>query len=615
MVAFAFFAAAIVAIFSFYSAEREAERALLVEWRTQIEQRGRYESRRFLRAEALTDRFARRFLDSYKDPGVFPSPDFAAYFEYLPDGTVRLRPKYYSGYRDRNGVTHSGVSGFVARNRPELTPELKRRLVITYQTVAEFGPAASGEFMNVHASLPENALIINWPGQPWGLDADSDLDMTALSVIGATLPSQNPQRKPIWTGLYFDATASKWAITFQRPIDWQGRHLINPSVDVGLTELIGDVVDDRPEGIYDLILSQDGKLIAHPAGLGKLNKKEGQISVEKFDNPAVTGIYRELANAKQRADGVGRVTYDPDLDAYVASVGLEGPEWWLVTVYPKSVVQARALRSAGLALVLIAALFGAFILTVVLVLRASVSRPIRQMTEASHRLAEGDYTAVANGSVPIPTKRNDEIGMLARSFQFMAGQVDSIMNRLEHLVAERTIELELANQQLAERSLRDGLTGAFNRRAFDQDLEKALNAVEENGLTIALALFDVDFFKAYNDHYGHVAGDKALERIVARIGDSLPRAKVYRYGGEEIAVIIPCRDAREAEEKVRQAVRDVEGLAIAHAESAFGRLTASAGAMLLDDTSLSRSEVLERVDQALYAAKEAGRNRSIWSAD
>lgn len=613
MVAFAFCAAAIVAIFSFYSAEREAQRALLVEWRTQIAQRGRYESQRFLRAEALTDRFARRFLDSYTDPNVFPSPDFEAYYQHMPDGTVRLRSKYYSGYRDRNGLTHSGVSGFVARNRPELTPELKRRLVITYQTVAEFGPAASGEFMNVHASLPENALIINWPGQPWGLDADSDLDMTALSVIGATLPSQNPQRKPIWTGLYFDATASKWAITFQRPVDWKGRHLINPSVDVGLTELIGDVVDDRPDGIYDLILSHDGKLIAHPAGLDDRNKKAGQISVEQFGNPAVTSIYRQLANAEQRADGVGRVTYAPELDAYVASVGLEGPKWWLVTVYPKSVVQARALRSAGLALVLIAALFGAFILTVVLVLRASVSKPIRQMTEASHRLADGDYTAVANGSVPIPTKRNDEIGMLARSFQFMAGQVDSIMNRLEHLVTERTIELELANQQLAERSLRDGLTGAFNRRAFDQDLEKALDAVDKNGVTVSLALFDVDFFKAYNDHYGHVAGDKALERIVACIGDSLPGAKVYRYGGEEIAAIIPCRDGREAEEKVRQAVRDVEGLAIAHAESAFGRLTASAGAMLLDDASRSRSEVLERVDQALYAAKEAGRNRSIWS--
>jgi len=127
--------------------------------------------------------------------------------------------------------------------------------------------------------------------------------------------------------------------------------------------------------------------------------------------------------------------------------------------------------------------------------------------------------------------------MLARSFQFMAGQVDSIMNRLEHLVTERTIELELANQQLAERSLRDGLTGAFNRRAFDQDLEKALDAVEKNGVTVSLALFDVDFFKAYNDHYGHVAGDKALERIVACIGDSLPGAKVYRYGGEEIATM------------------------------------------------------------------------------
>lgn len=610
-------AAAILALFAFHAAKREAEDTLVAEWKTQIELRGRYESQRFLLAEALADRMADSFVALYSGTAGRSAADFSDYFYRPGDGTLRLRPEYFSGNREGDDARPDpgGVSGFVARDRPPLTRELQRRLILSYETVARFGPGASADYANVHASLPENALIIHWPEVPWGLDAASDLNMTEGSVLRSTLQSHNPDREPVWTGLYFDATASNWTITYQKPVDWQGRHLFTPSVDVRLTDLIGNVVDGGPDETYDLIVSREGMLVAYPQGLDGLPEDAGQIEIAEAANPALSNIYRRLKQAGSDEVDRASAVFDPDLDAYIASTRIEGPDWWLVTVHPQTEVEARALRSAGAILILIAVLFCAFIVSVVLVLRTSVSAPIRKLTRASNYVAEGHYGSVAGSAHDLPVYRHDEIGTLARSFRQMADKVEDMRSGLERTVAERTLELELANQQLLDQSRKDALTGALNRRAFDQDLRQAMLDAAQ-GTAIALALFDVDFFKPFNDHYGHVAGDRVLEQVVAEIGGALPGASIYRYGGEEIAAIIPCSVTSGARSAVEGAVQAVARIGIPHARSAFGTLTVSAGAMIIprdvDESVQGCRTILEAVDKALYAAKDGGRNRSQW---
>ncbi|WP_459789941.1 diguanylate cyclase [Alteriqipengyuania sp. 357] len=619
MIVLAFCATGIVALYSFHAAKHEAEETLIAEWKTQIELRGRYESRRFLLAEELADRMAESFLALYANPDVASPADFSDYFDRPGDGTIRLRPEYFSGNRDGKGVLpgSTGVSGIVARDRPPLTPELQRRLMLTYEIVARFGPGASADLANVHASLPENALIMYWPEKAWGLDAASDLNMIEGSVLRSTLQAHNPDRRPVWTGLYYDATASNWTITYQRPVDREGRHLFTPSMDVSLTALIDDVSEGAPDGTYDLILSRDGRLVAYPSHLDGLAKDAGQIEISKTDNPTLGRIYRRLMQADPDEAGEASVVFDPDLDVYIASARIDGPGWWLVTIHPPAQVEARALRSAGSILVLIALLFGAFILTAIIVLRTSVSAPIRKMTQASHYVAEGHYRSIAGSAHDLPVGRDDEIGTLARSFRQMAEKVEDMRAGLERKVARRTMELERANRQLRDQGRRDSLTGALNRRAFDEDLRQAtLDA--RAGTAIALALFDVDFFKPFNDHYGHVAGDRALERVVSQLCAALPGASIYRYGGEEIAAIIPCPAIGGGRSVVEGAVRAVARIGIPHAKSPIGTLTVSAGAMMIpgdvEDSAEDRRAVLEAVDKALYAAKGAGRNRSEWRA-
>lgn len=617
MILLAFGAAGILALFSFHAVKHEAEKTLVEEWKTQIELRGRYESGRFLLAEALADRMAESFLALYANPAVASSARFSDYFYQPGDGTIRLRPEYFS--REGDGgyarAAPAGVSGFIARDRPPLTEELQRRLILTYETVARFGPGGSADFANVHASLPENALIMYWPQVPWGLNAAGDLNMTDGSVLQSTLQAYNPDRRSVWTGLYYDATAANWTITYQKPVDRDGRHLFTPSMDVSLTNLMGDVADGGPGGSFDLILSRDGMLVAYPKGMDGLPEDAGQIDIAEADNPDLIAIYRRLLDTDPDGAAQAKVVFDEDLNAYIASSRIDGPDWWLVTVHPRLQVEARALRSSGAILILIALLFAAFILTAVIVLRTSVSSPIWEMTRATRHLAEGDYESVAGSDHGLPVDRKDEIGMLARSFRRMADKVEDARAGLERTVAERTHELELANRQLLDQSRSDSLTGALNRRAFDQDLRQAMLDAR-GGTSIALALFDVDFFKAFNDHYGHVAGDRALERAVSAIGTALPGASIYRYGGEEIAAIIPGSATNGARSAVEGAVEAVARIGIPHAKSDFGMLTVSAGAMTIpydaDDSEQGCRTILEAVDKALYAAKDAGRNRSEW---
>lgn len=587
----------------------QVERRSLASLRDYVTERGRSESQLFGRAESNLEQFERRFLSLYRDPSVLPSPDFDAYFADPGDGTLRLRERYFTGVRDADGVVRSGVSGFVGRRRPPLTDELRRRLVLTYRVIAEFGPGWTGDFANVHASLPENALVIYWPHAAWGLNAASDLDMTAGSVIQSTLPTHNPERRPVWTGLYYDETASDWTVTYQRPVDFEGRHLINPSLDVRLSDLVERVVEQRPEGGYNLVLAEDGTVVAHPGRMDQLKESMGQISVDELGDPELQSIYASLSNAGPATARGARIVDNDEIGAYLGFVELKGPDWWLVTVYPHEIVAASAWEAARLLLLLMAVMFLVLIVTVVLVLRNSVALPVRQLKHASELLARGKYDTIATGRVALPDDRGDEVGLLAQSFRAMACQIADANRRLERAVVERTIKLELANQKLEQLSFRDALTGAYNRRAFDRDLLRSIANARADVAIRVLLLIDIDYFKRYNDSYGHEAGDRALCTVVESIRRSARDGRVYRYGGEEIAVLLRPVDEEAAHRIGLAAVDRVAALAIPHSASPYGIITVCAGMAVIAAGETDSATVLRAADAALYEAKQRGRNR------
>jgi diguanylate cyclase (GGDEF)-like protein len=176
-------------------------------------------------------------------------------------------------------------------------------------------------------------------------------------------------------------------------------------------------------------------------------------------------------------------------------------------------------------------------------------------------------------------------------------------------LADREEELARKNEQLLEDSRRDPLTGMRNRRALADDLPKLEAIHRERGDGFAVALCDVDHFKAYNDRLGHLAGDQVLRAIAATVRGALRAGDIaYRFGGEELLLILRGTDidaARTAAERVRQAV---EKVAIPHPGGAGGTLTVSIG---LAAGKKDASALLARADAALYQAKREGRNRTV----
>lgn len=190
--------------------------------------------------------------------------------------------------------------------------------------------------------------------------------------------------------------------------------------------------------------------------------------------------------------------------------------------------------------------------------------------------------------------------------------LDAYARQLETRVVERTAELEHLNQELERRARIDGLTGIGNRSYFDEQLAAAWADHLRRGSELALVFVDVDYFKRFNDSRGHLEGDEALRRI-ARVLEAAavrPRDVVARYGGEEMAVILPDTDAAGAAHLAEAMRRGVEALAIPHPDSDAGVVTISAGAAAITPSATHEPEVLVQLaDGALYEAKHAGRNR------
>jgi diguanylate cyclase (GGDEF)-like protein/PAS domain S-box-containing protein len=192
--------------------------------------------------------------------------------------------------------------------------------------------------------------------------------------------------------------------------------------------------------------------------------------------------------------------------------------------------------------------------------------------------------------------------------------------RMRQQLSRMNERLERANEQLRELAEQDFLTGLPNRRRFDATLQHEVARALRERSPLSLIMLDVDFFKTYNDHYGHLTGDESLRQVGASLGAALRRSGdlVCRYGGEEFAVILPGTELAQARLIGQKLQACVTALGIVHASAPLGQLTISAGIGTLapDEPPTRPVEVrdyalalIRAADESLYAAKRNGRNQ------
>jgi len=224
---------------------------------------------------------------------------------------------------------------------------------------------------------------------------------------------------------------------------------------------------------------------------------------------------------------------------------------------------------------------------------------------------------------------------LARSFsdsleqeEILTAKLTEINSNLDELVLQRTSDLKKSNERIEHQklelertncaleglTLKDPLTGLWNRRKYDETIEKEWRRCLRYKRPMALLLLDIDCFKEYNDSYGHLAGDKCLIKIGKILNNSLSRSSdmVVRYGGEEFIVLLPDAGKEEAIIVAEMLKSKIESMNIPHDKSpVIDYVTVSIGiTSMIPDNNSSYEELFNVADRALYLAKDAGKNQT-----
>ena len=388
-----------------------------------------------------------------------PNPRFDSLFAPLPDGTVRSRVEGFDGTKRVGVFIPPGV---------KLETDMRRRILATYDVVAQYGPAFLGRFINTYVTLAEGPVFSFWPERPnWALEIPADYPTLGYEYYTISTPEKNPERRTAWSGIFPDPISKSWMVTVMTPLDMDGRHTASVAHDVLLDELMERSINDHLPSAYNLLVRDDGQLIAHPeldlqganVGYNILGTRlqPGEVAPRLTSEVQQAHLRSLFEKVRSRPAG-GSLLEVPEHGEYLSVARLKGPEWNFVTVLPESVVSAAALRSARYVL-----LFGLVSLLLELaimywVLQKQIAQPLLALTQATHRVASGEF------QVTLDTSRRDELGQLAGAFRTMADtvrqreeQLRQANEGLEQRVEERTRELKTVHGQLVQTARQAGM--------------------------------------------------------------------------------------------------------------------------------------------------------------
>lgn len=288
-------------------------------------------------------------------------------------------------------------------------------------------------------------------------------------------------------------------------------------------------------------------------------------------------------------------------DRRVGALGqVSGPGWAVVAELPRDIAYGRINGLRNLT-VLIVSFILAFVTAIAYYLAGLIVKPLNRLIDGAGAVASGDL------AVDLPVLSGGEVGYLTRVFNDMVARLREGRRQL----ASINEALMQKNQELAQLSNTDSLTGLYNRRHLIEALESETNRAVRTKRPYSVLMIDVDHFKGFNDRYGHQLGDEAL----VAVGGVLQRATrevdyAARYGGEEFMVLLPETRMNLAEE-VAERIRSQASALILGSNGTKACLTVSIGLAEFPQHGATFERVIQAADDALYTAKDRGRDRVI----
>jgi len=435
---------ALTSFFSFLHMQHTLRSEALAQLKQHVTERSQREQAVFVLAEDNLTVFQKALearIQALSPEDV--SARFDQLFVQLPDGTIRNRPEGFDGTKLPGVFVPRGVTA---------DADLRRRILASYDVLSWYGPAFHTRFTDTFITLPESALILYWPERPtWCQEAEPDMVSTEFDFFPISTPEKNPERKTAWTGVFVDPVSNRSMVSVSTPLDLGGRHVATLSHDVFLEQMLARTINDHLPGAYNVLIREDGEVIASPG----MAVKEGVSQPGSMAN--AEHLRSIVEGVKNRPQGQAVVEL-PEHGEYLAVDRLQGPGWNFVTVLPDSMVTKPALAAARYVLLLGLVSLVLELAIMAWVLRRQITCPLLAFTQATDRIAAGDF------QVELDTSRNDELGQLARSFRLMAEEIQrrehalrEANERLEERVEERTRELKDVHLQLVQSARRAGM--------------------------------------------------------------------------------------------------------------------------------------------------------------
>lgn len=583
-----------------------------------IHERGQRESAIFQLAESNHQIFRSSFIAHWQQDFFYNDRFFWQVFERRPDHTIHLQKKAYDGFFNQSGLISKDITAYIGANAPIEHGDFRKKLLLAYTLVDHFGTAWTKQFANLYVSMPENVNIVYWPGVRWADNATSKLNVLSEEWVYITTQKNNPERKSVWTGLYYDPTALEWMVSLETPIDITPTNTLNIGHDILLNALFGRVFNDHLSGTYNFIFRQDGRLIAHPAKIEDMTRSRGMLMISQLKDAQLSHYFQALRAKIEKKQSNYFITETDD--EFLAATKIAGPGWWFVTVYPKSLLSSPSLKAARFILIISILALIIELVMLYLVMKKKVVEPLEAFIAASSAIEAQRYDKITGNVLPLPDQLDNEIGKLAKLFKSMSSSLQQFRGDMQHLthtledqVKVRTRELQKAKDKAEKEATIDSLTQIPNRHSFYNRAKALLQLADHTGDTVCFLMLDIDFFKIINDSYGHPQGDQVLIACARTIEKTIRDIDLLgRLGGEEFAVVLPGTNLEEAQviaERIRARIAEQSFHTTLHTQSFH--TTISIGISSSSETIYAYELLYKHADLALYKAKQSGRNRVV----